>query len=165
MAEEQEKVPAAKGDAARESKYARFYEHEKNTMGLHFPDVPLDDITKARWEALPAWVKKSVDESGFYAKSLPGPAAPGTHGAEGPPTAPVPRTSPPPGEEVDEDGDPVVVRPIGEKPGGAHAAERALGPGGKSLVERLAGGEVVKGLGASPASSVAPAQAREQAKE
>lgn len=147
MAEEKEPIArAAAGDTARESKYARWYVPELNKEGLHFPDVPLDAITKARWEALPAWVRKSVDESGFYSKTKPGTVV-GGEGNEPPPTAPIPRTSPPPGQELDEDGDPVVVIPLGEKPGMSQAGLRESQP---SIVQRLASGEDKKEvLGAS----------------
>ncbi len=48
---------------------ARYYNPNKNTAGIHFPDVPLDDIAQARWDALSKQVQADVDASGIYSKT------------------------------------------------------------------------------------------------
>lgn len=48
---------------------ARYYDASKNPEGATFPGVPLRDITESEWEAIPDWLKPSIDESKFYRKT------------------------------------------------------------------------------------------------
>lgn len=48
---------------------ARYYRPDKNAEGASFPGVPLRDLEEEEFEALPAWVKASVDASDLYQKT------------------------------------------------------------------------------------------------
>lgn len=50
---------------------ARYYDEAKNPDGAFLPGVPLADLTEAQFEALPDWLRLSVDASPFYRKTKP----------------------------------------------------------------------------------------------
>lgn len=49
----------------------RYYNPERNPSGAYLPGVPLGDMTDQEFAALPLWVQRSVDASGFYFRSKP----------------------------------------------------------------------------------------------
>lgn len=53
------------------SEIARYYEEGKNPDGGMLPGVPLRDLTKAEFDALPVWLQLSIDASPFYRKTRP----------------------------------------------------------------------------------------------
>lgn len=50
---------------------ARHYDESKNPDGASLPGVPLRDLTAAEFDALPAWLKESVDALPYYRKTAP----------------------------------------------------------------------------------------------
>lgn len=77
------------------SDIARHYDASKNPGGekqpAMFPGVPLRDITLQEWEALPVWLRRSIDASPMYVR------------AKGsPPPDPEPAPPPPVGATADE---------------------------------------------------------------
>ena len=52
-----------------------YYDADANPNGLSYPGVPLTDLTKEQYEAMPKWIQKSVDASDFYRKTRPRKAA------------------------------------------------------------------------------------------
>lgn len=50
---------------------AMYYDEEKNEGEQFIPGVPLADMTEEQYEALPDWLKQSVDESPLYRKTKP----------------------------------------------------------------------------------------------
>lgn len=48
-------------------KIFRRYLPERNPTGAYLPGVPLRDLTRADYDALPDWLKVSVDRVPFYA--------------------------------------------------------------------------------------------------
>ena len=63
---------------------ARYYDETKNPEGAALPGVPLRDITQDEYDALPAWLQASVDDSPMYRKTAPAKAkaAPATSDKE-----------------------------------------------------------------------------------
>lgn len=44
----------------------RTYVPELNPTGAYLPGVPLRDLTRAEYDALPVWLQRSVDRAPFY---------------------------------------------------------------------------------------------------
>lgn len=49
----------------------RFYNPERNPGGAFLPGVPLRDLTAAEFASYPAYLQRSIDETGFYFLSKP----------------------------------------------------------------------------------------------